>query len=177
MAYKLVTDLSVDNVSKLGGVNAKTNKSNPTTMEGYYLGSRVVKTSTGESTIHAFQTSKGNAGLWGTKDLNDKLSQIPAGTMTLVEYTGKKKLAGGKTLITYNVSQDPEQRIDFTAATVTASDDSDSDESYNDDAADDDEDNSVSEDATQDAAMLAAEAAAKKARVQEILNRNKVARK
>lgn len=175
MGYEKVTDLGTDTVVKIGGVDSKTNKPNPTRLEGYYLGSKNVKTSTGESVIQVFQTPKGNVGAWGTKELNDKLGQIAAGTMTLVEYKGKRKLQGGKTLHTYDVSQDTDNVISASAIKQVASDDSDTEttEDYEETQSSD----FSEEDAEQAAALLVAEQKAKAAKVQEILNRGKQAKK
>ncbi len=173
MAYEKVADLSTDTVHKIGGFNEKTQKPNPTKMEGFYLGSRTVATSTGTSTIHVFQTPSGNEGVWGTADLNNKLGSVNLGTMTLITYNGKKKLAGGKTKHSYDVAQDKEQTISvpkLTAGTqnaVTEPSDSE-DDSY-------EADDSVDEDEVQAAALQAAERkAAAKAKVQAMLNKNKV---
>lgn len=169
MAYEKVVDLSTDTVVKLGGVDNKTNKPNPTSMEGYYLGFRSVKSDTGTSLIHVFQTPKGNQGVWGTADLNSKLGTIALGTQTLVEYKGKKKLAGGKTKHMYDVSRDPENVIDVpkSASTVTSS------------YADDEDDRAESEDYESDyetaevAQTQALAAAERKAAVMAKLNANK----
>jgi hypothetical protein len=174
MAYEKVKDLSTDTVVKIGGVDSKTGKKNPTQMEGYYLGSRVVQTNNGESRIHVFQTPKGNIGVWGTKDLTDKLSQVIPGTMVLVEYGGKRNLKGGKTLHTYTVSQDKTNILDI--ETLPAGSETAGDESYgsvDDDYIGSDDDSADDEDTQQAAALLVAEQKAKAAKVQEILNRGK----
>lgn len=167
MGYEKVADLSTDNVVKLGGFNEKTQKPNPTTMEGYYLGSRTVQTTNGDAKIHVFQTAKGNVGVWGSKDINDKLTQVRVGTMTLAEFTGKQKLQGGKTLNKFAVSQDKSNMINISGA-VDESYDTTSDDSANDDGSYNDTDDQAA------AELVAAErAAAQQAKVQEILNRGK----
>lgn len=168
MAYERVTDLSCDTVVKLGGVDDKTKKANPTELEGYYLGFRTVTTTNGESKIHVFQTPSGNLGTWGSKDLNDKLQQVKPGAMSLVNFTGKKKLQGGKTLNTFSVQQDKENVLDVSGFSAAS-------ESYQDSEVDNNsDDDTVDDDAEQTAALIAAERAAKAAKVQEILNRGKV---
>ncbi len=163
MAYKKIADLSAESTVKIGGVNTKTGVKNPTEIEGYYLGSKVIQTSNGESRVHTFKTPKGNIGVWGTKELNDKLGQVTPGTMTLVEYGGKKNLKGGKTLHTYEVSQDDSNVLEFSAAN------SDDDET-NDGTS---EGNFDEEDAAQTAALAAAEKVAKRAQAEAILARGK----
>ncbi len=177
MAFETVKDLSTDVVHKLGGgINKQTKKPNPNKIEGYYLGSRTVQTVNGDAKIHVFQTPKGNEGVWGTKELNDKLGQVKEGTMTLVNYGGKKALKGGKTLHTYTVAQDKENTVAVEGAGSNSS------ESYVEEDADDSP-SEVTEDeaeylAAQEeaSALLAAERAAKAAKVQEIMNRGKAAK-
>lgn len=111
MAYEKVTDLSTDTVYKLGGVDSKTNKKNPISIEGFYLGSRTVKSENGDSTIHVFQTPRGNEGIWGSADTNSKLSTVPLGTMTNVVFKAKVKIGGGKTKNTFDVFVDKDQSI------------------------------------------------------------------
>lgn len=164
MAYEKVADLSTETVVKIGGVDSRTNKPNPTRLEGYYVGSRGVTTQNGPATIHVFQTPKGNVGAWGTKDLNDKLGQVSPGTMTLVEYKGKKRLAGGKSLHSYEVAQDKDNTIEVsgTVAAAPADDYSDDSEtSYSTEAADEDD----------NAQAMALAAAERKAKVEALLKK------
>ncbi len=105
MAYQKLADLGTDTVVALGFGEGKQAK-----VEGYYLGARTVNTANGESNIHVFQTPKGNLGVWGTKKLNDNLTN--KGVMTLVEYKGKVKLQGGKTQHTYEFMIDPDNTIE-----------------------------------------------------------------
>jgi hypothetical protein len=170
MPYEKVSDLSTDNVTKLGGYNEKTKKNNPTSMEGYYLGFRTVQTVNGDAKIHVFQTPKGNVGVWGSKDINDKLCQVKIGTMALAEFTGKKRLQGGKTLNTFTVSQDKSNVLEVSTLEVGSST---APVEANDDYVYDESEGLDTED--QDAIELAAatKAAAQQAKVQEILNRGK----
>ncbi len=179
MAYEKVSDLSTDTVVKLGGLNSKTGKPNPTTIEGYFLGSREVKSETGISVIHIFQTPKGNEGIWGTADINNKLAQLTPGTMTLVNYKEKRKLAGGKTKHVYDVMFDKENTIEVVTpkSQTFAQPNSDADEEYVNQHTGSavetlEEDNSQDEEVV---ALEAASAAARKAKVQALLNKNRKA--
>jgi hypothetical protein len=107
MAYEKLTDLGTDQVFALGHGEGKQLK-----VEGYYLGSRTVTTSNGQSVIHVFQTPKGNVGVWGTKKLNDNLGGGTRGAMLLIEYKGKVKLQGGKTQHTYEFNIDRDNTIE-----------------------------------------------------------------
>lgn len=124
MAYQKVQDLSTDTVIRLGGVDTKTGSKNPGSIEGYYLGARVVETKGGSAVIHTFQTPAGNVGVWGTKYLNDTLPQV-RGAMTLVNYLGKKSIpnSGGKTKHMYDIQRDLENTIEVSVLTESASQD------------------------------------------------------
>ena len=67
MAFKQIQDLDADVTISMGGFNKKTKKKNPTTAEGYYLGSRKVaspKAKSGFASLHFLQTEDGNLGVW-----------------------------------------------------------------------------------------------------------------
>jgi len=179
MGYEKVTDLSTDTVVKIGGLNSKTGKANPTKMEGYYLGSRTVKSENGDSTIHTFQTPKGNEGIWGTADINSKLGQVRPGTMVLVQYKEKRKLAGGKTKYVYDVMFDVENTIPVFAALnnpPVGNEDGDTGYSTGDEGSD--YTTGAEEDESQDEQLQALEAARRQAqaeKVKALLNKNKKA--
>lgn len=163
MAYQKLTDLGTDQVFALGAGEGKKPR-----IEGYYLGSRTVTTTNGDSVIHVFQTPKGNEGVWGTKKLNDNLGASNRGVMTLIEYKGKIKLQGGKTQHTYEFMVDRDNTIEVTnlpSGSATAGVElTDADDNSNDDAV---------EAEFQQAQAAAASAAARQARVQGMLNKDK----
>lgn len=114
MGFKKLQDLNTENIIALGGFNKKAKKDNPTEVEGYYLGSRVVantKNKSGKAYIHVFQTPKGNIGVWGKTDMDQKLIQVTPGTMTKVEFSGMKDTKNGEMYV-YDVSVDDEQTIE-----------------------------------------------------------------
>ena len=159
MGFKEVSSLDADVTIALGKKNKETGKPYPKQAEGYFLGSRIVENKRGESKLHFLQTPEGNLGLWGTTDLNRKLASVPTGTMVRITSTGTKPTPNGD-MYTYKVELDSSNTIEVdTAPTYTESED--------DSANDEEEENEVDEDA------LAAELAAKQAKVQEILNRAK----
>jgi hypothetical protein len=127
MGYEEVTSLDADVVVALGKRDKKTGKEYPKQAEGYYLGNRTVQNKRGESLIHFLKTPKGNLGLWGTTDLNKKLSQIAAGTMVRVTSTGTKPTPNGD-MYTYKVEADKSNTIEVSVASAEAADDSGSDE-------------------------------------------------
>lgn len=138
MAYQKVQDLSTDTVIRLGGVDTKSGVKNPSSIEGYYLGARVVETKGGTAVIHTFQTPKGNVGVWGTKYLNDTLPQV-RGAMTLVNYLGKKSIpnSGGKTKHMYDIQRDLENTIEVAVPTEVSYEENTGAEYAEDDVADD----------------------------------------
>jgi hypothetical protein len=121
MAFKTVNSLEADNTISLGGTNRKTGKTNPTSIEGYYLGSRQVqdnKKKSGVSFIYIFQTSKGNVGVWGKTDMDRKMAQTPAGVMTRVTATGTRPTPNGD-MYTFKVEVDSDNTIEVQAPTAS----------------------------------------------------------
>ncbi len=114
MAFQEVTDLSCEVTVSLGGVNKKTNKPNPTKLEGYYLGYREVdsKMNPGKKDrIHAFQTQKGNVGVWGKTDLDRKLDAAIVGALTRVSFDKMVPSARGS-MYKFKVEIDKENVIE-----------------------------------------------------------------
>lgn len=176
MAFKAIQDLDADVTVSLGGFDKKTRKDNPTAAEGYYLGSREVKTSYGPAQLHFLQTPKGNLGVWGKTNMDKKLAGVEPGTMIRITYTGMSKAAPGKNpAYLFRVEVDEENTIEVTAAvssnsSARASTSDDDDESYIDETSDDDDSGDDDEDAAQAAALAAAE---RKAKVADLLKSKK----
>lgn len=121
MAFQEIISLEADQTISLGGSNRKTGKKNPTSVEGYYLGSKPVqdaKKQSGKSYIHIFQTPKGNLGVWGKTDMDRKLLSCTPGTMLRVSHTGMRATKNGEMYV-YKVEQDQDNTIEV--ATSTAS--------------------------------------------------------
>ena len=118
MGFKEVASLDADVTIALGKTNKETGKPYPKTAEGYFLGSRTVKNKRGESKLHFLQTPDGNLGIWGTTDLNRKLTQVNPGTMVRITSTGTKPTPNGD-MYTYRVEEDKGNTIQVT---VEASD-------------------------------------------------------
>lgn len=125
MGFKTVSDLSTDNAIALGGFNRKTNKENPTTITGYFIGSKEVdspKSKTGKAKLHVFQTSTGNVGVWGKTDLDQKLRAAEVGALTRVTFTGMQETKNNP-MYKYKVEVDSENTIEVAPAESTLSDD------------------------------------------------------
>lgn len=162
--YKEVTDLSADNVVSLGGSNRKTGKANPKSIEGYYLGKKQVadkKKQSGFSYIYIFQTPKGNVGVWGKTDLDRKMSQATPGSMVRATHTGMQTTPNGD-MYKYKVEVDEDNTIEVSAEVE--------DSVVQDDGAEEESDESTVESSEdEDAELLAQAAAARKAKVADLL--------
>ena len=133
MAFKEVQSLDADNAISLGGYNKKTKKENPTTAQGYYLGTRMVPSKlapSGEAALHILQTDKGNLGVWGKTDLDRKIKQVTAGAMIRITQTGTRPTNKGNDAYVYKVEIDEGNSIPVAPALDTASQNEDEDGSY-----------------------------------------------
>ena len=180
MAFKELNDLNPDTTISLGGTNRKTNKTNPTEVEGYYMGSRKIadnKKKSGFSFIHVFQTAKGMLGVWGKTDMDRKVTNVPLGTMTRVTATGTRPTPNGDMYV-FKVAIDDSNTVEVVGSvnqeqTEDANEGGTAEtESYSTAPAFDEEEELETQST---AATLAAEQAAKKARVHALLNKNKKA--
>lgn len=166
MSFKEVASLDADVTIALGKTNKETGKPYPKQVEGYYLGNRTVESKRGNSKLHFLQTPKGNVGVWGTTDLNRKLSQVVPGTMIRATSTGTKATPKGD-MYTYKVETDSSNTIDVSDLTeVSAADDSNS-TNYDSDAETNDDSSYESDEDTEQVAALAA--AERKAKVEALL--------
>lgn len=116
MAFQKLPSLESEQTIALGGVNKKTGKQNPSTITGFYLGSKEVKSdmsSTGKCLVHIFQTEEGNTGVWGKTNLDRALATAPVGTLLQVNFTGLQKnpLKGRSPAYLFEVLADSEQTI------------------------------------------------------------------
>lgn len=182
MAFKEVNDLNTDNVTAIGGVDKKTGKPNPKQVEGYFLGSREVdskKAKSGKAYIYVLQTSKGNLGVWGKTDLDRKMGGVPVGAMIRITHTGMATTPNGE-MYKFKVEVDADNTIEVTGSFEdAASNEGEAGESYDSTSSSDEETEGYSasdadeEEAEQQAALLAAERAAKAAKVQALLKSKK----
>ncbi len=130
MAFKELADLDADTCYALGGKDKKTGKNNPTKVEGYFIGTRQVeskKSKTGLAALHIIQTSKGNVGIWGKTNLDQKLKSVTPGVMVKIEFSGMKETKNNPMYV-YKVSQDTENTIEVVGADTSAAADTGSDD-------------------------------------------------
>ncbi len=125
---KIKLDSNGDAIT-IGGINKKTKKANPKSVEGYYLGFRNVETDLGTSKLHFFQTEDGNVAVWGKTDMNNQLSDNDLGVMTRITHTGSKPSGKGKNpMITYDVEVDKENSIEVDGTALQLGSDQDAGE-------------------------------------------------
>ncbi len=124
MAFEKLADLDADVTISLGGINKKTGKANPTKIEGYFLGLREVadaKKKSGKSFIYYIQTSKGNVGVWGKTNLDNKMKQVEPGLMIRIVQEGKRQTPNGDMYL-YQVSVDRSDSIEVASAPAASED-------------------------------------------------------
>jgi hypothetical protein len=132
MAFQEVMDLNCDTTTAIGGVNRKTNKPNPKSLEGYYLGKRQVedkKKKTGVSYIYVLQTSKGNVGVWGKTDLDRKMTAVTPGAMIRITHSGMQATPNGE-MYKYKVEVDRDNCIDVGDIAGAGEEPAEQEESY-----------------------------------------------
>lgn len=96
MGYQKKSNLSTETTVQLGGVNKKTNKPNPISIEGYYLGAKNINGTYGPGKLHIFQTLSGNVGLYGKTNSDRLLSSEHVGQMCKLVFTGMGKAQKGR---------------------------------------------------------------------------------
>lgn len=184
MSFKEVASLDADVTTALGGKNKKTGKKNPTSIEGYYLGTRKVESKKGKnglSCIHFIQTSEGNVGVWGKTDLDRKIASVTPGSMVRISHTGMQSTPNGD-MYKFKVEVDEDNAIEVASVSdnneernaSSSNEDEENDSSEDDEDSEDTEDSEDEEDSVQLAAA-AKSAAERKAKVQGLLNKGKKA--
>lgn len=118
MAFEDVLDFDCGgNSTALGGFNKKTNKDNPTTAEGYYLGTRQVpskKSKSGFSNLHILKTPTGNLGVWGKTHLDGLMKRITPGVKIRIQYAGLQE-TDNNPMYKYQIRQNLEDVIDVSS--------------------------------------------------------------
>lgn len=163
MGFQEVSSLDADVTVALGKINKETGKPYPKQAEGYYLGKRTVESKRGDSQLHFLQTAKGNLGVWGTMDLNRKLSSVKPGTMVRITSNGTKPTPNGDMYV-YKVEIDKDNTIEV------SSDSSEETLPYGAQATADEDDAGDSGD--EDNGFAAAAAAQRQQAVQDLLKRS-----
>lgn len=114
MGFKQVADLDCDNTTAIGGTDKKTGKKNPVSIEGYFIGTRQVtspKSKNGLSALHTLQTQKGNVGVWGKTNLDQKMKAVLPGQMIRITFVGMVPTKNNP-MYKYNVEVDADNSIE-----------------------------------------------------------------
>lgn len=117
-----------DSTTGIGGVNKKTRKQNPKSIEGFYIGSKDVPSKmskTGLCKLHVLQTKTGSVGVWGKTDMDNKLTGAVVGAMTRITFIGMKEIAGKNPMYRYKVEQDEGNAIEVAGMDDNSSEESD----------------------------------------------------
>ena len=125
MGFKEIADLDCEKTTALGGVDKKSGKTNPTTITGYYIGTRDVaspKSKGGVAKLHVFQTKNGNVGVWGKTNLDQKMLGVQPGVLTKVDFTGMVQTKNNP-MYKYRVACDESQQIEVNTAAPEAAED------------------------------------------------------
>jgi len=149
MAFKKVLTLDTDSVITIGGVDSKTGKANPKSIEGYFLGTKALGPNKFNKSktdyMHIIQTQNGNTGVWGKTHMDRQLLSVPPGTLVLIQDNGTKDVGKGNDMRCYIVKFDDSDVIDVAGLhQATAPEDAGA-EVYDDGAGDEDEESVVDE--------------------------------
>lgn len=138
MAYKTKFDGSTDKTIQLGGKKAD-GTPNPTSLEGYFLGSKDTQSDYGPGKLHVFQTKDGTVGVWGKSRLDNLLTSELVGQMTLVTFTGmiESSKKGRRPSYGYRVQHDEDDKtnvsgLDLNAAPASTSESDEESSDYGD---------------------------------------------
>jgi hypothetical protein len=187
MAFKPILELDCSTTVSLGGRNKQTGKPNPTSIEGYFVGSKQTPSkmsASGFAMLHIFQTEKGNVGLWGKTDLDRKMKSVAPGVMTRVTQAGTVPTPRGN-MYKYSVEVDSDNSIEVSAPEAPEAEAYDDGEAFPSASSLDDESYDASEDeapldevpppvrAARPAKAASAPDAARQARVQALLSGNR----
>lgn len=116
MAYEVLDDVKA---VKLGGVDKKTGKKNPTEIEGYYLRveKRPNKFKDEPQNFYIFQTAEGDVGVYATGGIQREMKKAVIGRMTKLINTGRTLDTGkGNPMTVYQAFQDKSNTIEVSEA-------------------------------------------------------------
>lgn len=187
MAFKERANLDTETTITLGG-KTKDGKANPTKIEGYFLGTKAIGPNKFNKSktdyVHIIKTPKGNVGVWGKTNLDQKLDGLTSGVAVRITYTGTKDTGKGNPMLCYKVEVDEDNTTDVSGLEATTQDDTGveyNDEDATDYASDEEEEGAVDEEEAMPDEVPPARAAApakrppvsdaaRQAKVQALLN-------
>lgn len=114
MGFKQLAELDASVTTAIGGVDKETGKKNPTSVEGYYIGTRKVesrKAKSGWCSLHILQTANGNLGVWGKTNLDQKMPSVTPGQMIRITFLGMVETRNNP-MYKYKVEVDADNTIE-----------------------------------------------------------------
>lgn len=119
MAYITKFDGKTDTTINLGNKDSST--SNPTSVEGYFLGTKdVPDNGYGAGKLHMFQTKAGVVGVWGKANSNRLMTPDLVGNMCLLKFTGMgEKRKGKNPAYEYSLQYDKDNTTDTSGVDLT----------------------------------------------------------
>lgn len=131
MAYEEISNIEV---VALGGFNKKTNKANPTELEGYLVGKeqRPNKFNPGKpQNFYIFQTQYGVQGVYAKAGIDSALKNAKLGVMTKLWATGEELDTGkGFPMKVFKAAQDKTKAIDTSDFSFGSTESDDEGDSY-----------------------------------------------
>jgi hypothetical protein len=131
MAFQDVASLETETTVNVGGLNKKTGKPNPKSIEGYFIGTKggiPNKFNPDKpNCIHVLQTPNGNVGVWGKTNMDQKMKAVTPGQLIRISFTGTKPSNKGNDMLLFKVEVDKDNTIEVDqeeASSVVSSDDS-----------------------------------------------------
>lgn len=116
MAFKKLQTLDTDSAVTIGGKDKKTGKSNPKSIEGYFLGTKALGPNKFNKSktdyMHILQTQDGNIGVWGKTHMDRQLLAVNPGTMVRITFSGTKDVGKGNDMNCYLVEVDEDNTIE-----------------------------------------------------------------
>lgn len=111
------TDLpSFDLVPDLGSINTSTGEPNPKSVEGYYLGYRAMDSYFGLHKLYILKTPKGDVGIFGKTNLDQKMVFVRRGAMVRISLIGEIYAGNRNYIKEYKVEVDEEDIIKTSTA-------------------------------------------------------------
>lgn len=83
----------------------------PTSIEGYLVNVKEVTANEKPTKIYTFNVNGANQQVWGSRDLDDQMENVPTGCFVSAACTGQRKTPKGK-MYTFDVGFDPDNVLD-----------------------------------------------------------------
>ncbi len=182
MAFEKLVSLDTDKVIGIDGKrDKKTGVKNPTSIEGYFLGTKKYespKSKSGVGNIHVFQTPQGNIGVWGKTHLDGEMLKVAPGTMVKAYFEKMVPTKNGD-MYKFGVEVDKNNTLDVSSLadqgqTYTHDDSAEDNDNVSYESAADNEDEVEYQEPVYTPAPAALASKTNAARAQALLSKNKL---